>query len=148
MFNWQGDVLPVLQATYGLMEERGDDFLDWEDLGPRLTRDRSERELYNIFQQIKRGGYADVHFAGGMSIAFVQPTEKGLQLTHGWPVPGDGEVVALLRLLDASINSPATPEEERTRLKRLRDAASDVSQSVLTGLLSAWLSQVAGLGDG
>jgi hypothetical protein len=146
VFDWQRDVLPVIRATYALMEERGDDFLDWEDLGPHLTRERSESELYNIFQQIKRGGYADVHFAGGMAIAFVQPTEKGLQLTHGWPTPGQGEVDALLRLLDAMIDSPDTSDEERTRLQRLREAAGDVSQSILSGVLGAWLSHVAGLG--
>jgi hypothetical protein len=39
-------------------------------------------------------------------------------------------------------------EEERSRLQRLRDAAGEVSQSVLSGLLGAWLSQVAGLGGG
>ena len=46
------------------------------------------------------------------------------------------------------IDSSNTPDEERTRLVRLRDAAGDVSQSVLSGLLGAWLSQVAGLGGG
>ena len=130
------------------MEERGEDYLDWEDLGPRLTQERSENEVYRIFHLIKRGGYADVQFGGSMSIGLVQPTEKGLQVTHGWPVPGQGEVDALLGLLDAMIASPDTTEEERTRLQRLRDAASEVSQSVLSGLLGAWLSQVAGLGGG
>jgi hypothetical protein len=76
------------------------------------------------------------------------PTEKGLQITHGWPIPGQSEVDALLRLLDAMIASPETSEEERSRLQRLRDAAGEVSQSVLSGLLGAWLSQVAGLGGG
>ena len=83
-----------------------------------------------------------------MTIAMVPPTEKGLQLTHGWPVPGQGEAEALLRVLDAMIDSPNTPDEERTRLKRLRDAAGDVSQSALTGLLGAWLSQVTGISSG
>jgi len=61
---------------------------------------------------------------------------------------GQSDVDALLRLIDARINAPDTPEEERTRLQRLREAAGDVGQSVLTGLLGAWLSQVAGLGGG
>lgn len=69
-------------------------------------------------------------------------------MTHGWPVPGQSDVDALLRLLDARINAPDTPEEERTRLQSLREAAGDVGQSVLTGLLGAWLSQVTGLGGG
>ena len=148
MFDWQRDVLPVLRTTYALMDERGQDVLDWEDLGPQLVGERSENELYNIFQAIKRGGYADVHFAGGMSIAMIQPTEKGLQVTHGWPVPGQSDVDALLRLIDARINAPDTPDEERTRLQRLREAAGDVGQSVLTSLLGAWLSQVTGVGGG
>jgi hypothetical protein len=148
VFDWQRDVLPVIRATYALMEERGDDVLEWEDLGPRLGAERTEGELYNIFQQIKRAGYADVYFAGGMTIAMVRPTENGLQLTHGWPAPGQSEAEALLRVLDTMIESADTSDEERTRLKRLRDAAGDVSQSVLAGLLGAWLSQVAGIGGG
>jgi hypothetical protein len=74
-----------------------------------------------------------------------KPTEKGLQITHGWPIPGQSEVDALLRLLDAMIASPETSGEERSRLQRLRDAAGEVSQSVLSGLLGRLA--VAGCGS-
>jgi hypothetical protein len=87
VLDWQRDILPWLRATYALMDERGEDVLDWEDLGPRLMSERTDGELYKIFQVIKRAEYADVYFADRMSIAMVQPTEKGLQLTHGWPAP-------------------------------------------------------------
>lgn len=115
MLDWQSDVLAVIRATYALIEERGEDYLDWEDLGPRLTQERSEDELYRIFQLIKRAGYADVQLAGGMSIALVQPTEKGLQITHGWPVRGQGQVEALL------LNDARRPV---TRTDRLGSSAS------------------------
>jgi hypothetical protein len=145
MFESDRDVLPVLRATYDLMEEQRTDTLDGkEDLVPRLSEQGHEKAtLYEIFRQIHNGGYADVSFAGGMTIGLVQPTEKGFQVTRGWPVPGQGDVQALLRILDARIAAPDTPEDERTRLQRLREAAGNVSQSVLTSLLSAWLSHHA-----
>ena len=147
VFDWQREVLPVLRATYDLMDERRTDALDGDELLPVLiTENRTKGDLYGIFRQIHGAGYAHVHFAGGMNVAFVQPTEKGLQVTRGWPVPGQGDVDALLRLLDQRIASPETPDEERTRLERLREAAGSVSQTVLSSLLSAWLSQVSGLG--
>ena len=146
MLNWQRDILPVLRAIYDLMDELQEDALDGDELMSRLvTGDRDENVLYGVLKQINRGGYADVQFAGAMTVAFVQPTEKGLQTTRGWPMPGQGDVDALLQLLDQRIASPDTPEEERTRLERLRAAAGGVSQSVLASLLSAWLSHVSGI---
>jgi hypothetical protein len=146
MFDWERDVLPVLRAAYDLMEERRTDMLDGDELAALVTPERTKGDLYSLFQLIDATGYADVRFGGAMSIAFVQPAEKGLQLTRGWPVPGQGDVEALLRLLDLRIASPDTPEEERTRLQRLRDAAGNVGSSVLSSVLSAWLSQVVGVG--
>jgi hypothetical protein len=147
VLDWQRDVLPVLRATYDLMDEHQDDFLQGDDLMARLvTEDRDPDALYRIFTQIKRGGYADVEFAGAMTVAFVQPTEKGLQVTRGWPVPGQGDVEALVRLVDQRIASPDTPEDERTRLESLRAAVGNVSQTVLSSILSAWLSQMTGIG--
>jgi hypothetical protein len=147
MLDWERDILPVLRATYDLMDEEQDDAIETEVLNARLvTEERDEGALYRIFTQIGRTGYADVQFAGGMTVAFVQPTEKGLQVTRGWPVPGQADAEALLRLLDQRIASPDTSEEERTGLTQLRDAAGRVSQSALSSLLGAWLSHVAGPG--
>ena len=146
MLDWQRSVVPVLRATYDLMDEGRTDMLDGDELASLITADRTEAELYNVFQLINRTGYADVQFAGAMTIAFVAPTEKGLQTTRGWPAPGQGDVETLLRLLDQRIASPETPDDERTRLQRLREAAGNVSESVLTSLLGAWLSHVAGPG--
>jgi hypothetical protein len=148
MLDWQRSVLPVLHATYDLMDEGRTDMLDGDALLASLvTGDRTKADLYDVFQLINRTGYADVQFASAMSIAFVSPTEKGLQTTRGWPAPGQGDVETLLRLLDQRIASPETPDEERTRLQRLREAAGNVGESVLTSLLGAWLSHVAGPGQ-
>jgi hypothetical protein len=147
MFDWERDVLPVLRTTYDLMDERQTDMLDGDELVPLLvTDDRTKGNVYNLFRLIDNAGYADVRFAGGMTVALVRPTEKGLQLTRGWPVPGQSSVEALLRLLDQRIASPTTSDDERTRLRRLRDAAGNVSESVLSSLLASWLSQVSGVG--
>ncbi len=148
MLDWERDVLPVLRWTYDAMDEHGTTMLDGDELAPLITETRTKSELYEVFRLIKHGGYAQVDFAGGMSVGFVQPTEKGLQTTRGWPVPGEAQVDLLLRLLDARIASPDTSEGERTALQRLRSAAGDISQSVMTSLLSAWLSQASGIGGG
>jgi hypothetical protein len=79
MFDWQRDVLPVLRATYDLMEQRNTDMLDGDELAPLITADRTKGDLYNMFRLLDKSDYARVRFAGGMTVAFIQPTEKGLQ---------------------------------------------------------------------
>jgi hypothetical protein len=88
VLDFQRDVLPVLRLTYDLMDAQQDDFLDGDELAALVTEDRDEAAVYRIFKLLNRTGYADVQFAGAMTVAFVQPTEKGLQTTRGWPVPG------------------------------------------------------------
>ena len=130
------------------MERRNTDTLETDDLAPLVTAERTDTDVYNLFRLLDRTGYARVSLAGGMTVAFVQATEKGLQVARGWPVPGQSDVEVLLRLLDERIESPDTPEEERKGLRRLRDAVGSVGQSVLSSLLGAWLSQVTGAGGG
>jgi hypothetical protein len=145
MLDFQRDVLPVLRKTYDLMDEHRTDMLDGDELAPLLGPDRTKIDLYNLFRRLHEAEYVKVRFAGGMNIAFVSPTEKGLQTTRGWPMPGQSHIEALLGLLDERIESPDTPEDERNGLRRLRDAAGTVSQSVLSSVLSAWLAHVTKL---
>lgn len=75
--------------------------------------------------------------------SLIQPTEKGLQLMRAWPRSGtDADV--LLRLLDERIDDATTSEEERTRLRRFRDAAAELGQGALLAVLTAWSTRVAG----
>jgi hypothetical protein len=89
------------------------------------------------------GGYK----ASGGHIDSIMPRERGLQETMGWPTPADDQTSAelLLRLLDQRIASAPT-EEERTRFQRLRNAAADTGQGILSEVLAALISRASGLG--
>lgn len=149
MLDWQRDVLPVLDATYRMLEEQGPYAqLDGKEVAHALGRDEEDMALRHVFEQLGHAGYIKPTWAGVTLPIMIEPTERGLQYAMGWPVLGQSDVDALLRMLDQRIESPDTPEDERTRLQRLRDAAGDVGTSVMSSLLSAWLSQVSGVGGG
>jgi len=105
VFDWQRDVLPVIRATYALMEERGEDVLDWEDLGPRLTRERTEGELYTSSSRSSGAG-------SGRPFCGRHEHRNGSAHRRVCSSHTDGrhqdraKVEALLRLLDAMINAP------------------------------------------
>lgn len=146
MLDWQKDVLPVLAATYELIDESEDGYVDGEDVAAKLGRDADDTAFRSVFQQLDQADYVDVQvWAGGMAPpAMIGATEKGLRITHGWPGEGGESVEILLRLLDERIADPDTPEEERTRLARFREGAAGVSKGVLQSVLSAWLTHVTG----
>lgn len=147
MADWEREVLPVLRTTYNLMEEQKVASIDGDELMFLITEERTQADVLNMFLLLDRAGYVDIDLRSGF-MAFVHATEKGLQTTQGWPIPGQGQVDALLGLLDHRIASSETPDEERTGLQQLRAAAGNVSQTVLASLLSAWLSQVTGVEGG
>jgi hypothetical protein len=68
----------------------------------------------------------------------VELTERGLQVTAGWPTgPGDALLASLLAEVERRI---ATTEsaEERSSLERFRDFAVGVGRDVLVSVLSAY----------
>jgi hypothetical protein len=149
VLRWDTDVKPVLDVVYRLLEEQGAHLqLEGKDVAHALGRDEDDMDLRRVFEQLDQAGYIKPTWAGVTLPYMIEPTERGLQHTMGWPVPGQTDVEALLRMLDQRIEAPDTPDEERTRLRRLRDAAGDVGTSVMSSLLSAWLSQVTGMGGG
>lgn len=76
----------------------------------------------------------------------ISSTEKGLQLASGWPTPGgSGQADLLLKILDERIGDPATPEEEKGRLRRVRESVGDLGRAVLAEVLAAYLTRAGGL---
>jgi hypothetical protein len=67
--------------------------------------------------------------------AFCRPTEKGLQVTAGWPT-SSGEIALerLLALIDERLAAAAS-DEERSRWQRFREGITDIGRDVLVGLL-------------
>lgn len=78
----------------------------------------------------------------------IRLAREGLQEVQGWPKPGGGTDLAplLLALLDEEIEDDETPEPEKGRLRRLRQAAGGVGQGVLTDVLTKLFERQAGLG--
>lgn len=73
-------------------------------------------------------------------------SEKGLQQVAGGPGALNTDLAALfLAAIEAKIADPDTPDEERGRLRRLRDCAGEVGQGVVTALIAGVIKGQAGL---
>lgn len=136
----------MLDATYELLNERPDGSVSDDDV-ERLLPAMEPVAVRQALQHLADQGYISAYRAFGGRIDSIQPREKGLQIAMGWPHPGaakpeDAEL--LLRLLDQRIASAST-EEERSRFKRLRDAAADTGQTMVSEILAAYLARATGL---
>jgi hypothetical protein len=145
--NWR-EMEPIVLTVYRLLDQAGRRAIDGDDVyaAVGIDPDQDEARLYDKLGVLDDNDWMRVRRGGGMTVSYIEPTEKGLQYALGWPQREQGHVDALLRLLDDRIASPDTPEEERGRLTRLRDAAAGVTQGVLADVLAAWGRQITGLG--
>jgi hypothetical protein len=143
------EVEPVLNATYDLLDEQESTTPEAVSnaLGKPTGDERTIRALAYLY---------DADFITGQTIeqsaapVFIQATEKGLQAVRGWPGGGsDAQLVELLlRVLDERIESDETPEEEKGRLRRARDAFAAVGRDVAVGVLTAYAGQLSGAAGG
>ena len=77
---------------------------------------------------------------GEIVLEAVHVREKGLQQVAGWPGPADqGAASRLLAELERAIEQADSPEQ-RTKLERLREAASTVGSRTLAEVLGRVLS--------
>jgi transcriptional regulator GlxA family with amidase domain len=139
-------VSPVLHATYRLLGERPGDNPSQEDVAALLPG-MSSLDVSRALLLLRDMGYVGGYKASGPRLDLISATEKGLQETMAWPVPGDARVAgfeALLSLLDERIQQAQTTDE-RTRLQRLRDSAADLGTGVAGEVLGAWVARVTGL---
>ena len=146
MLEWN-EIQPVLELVYDLIDQSPDGTTTGAPVAERLGLDSEDLMLRKQLWSLRDAGYIDARFAGGMGPAvMIQPTERGLQATRGWPKPGETpDVSVLLSVLDERISDPGTPEEERSRLKKLRSTASEVGSSVLGQVLAAYIKHTAGI---
>lgn len=144
------EVEPFLKATYELLDEQetvGQDAV-CEALGKPAKDERTVRalaELYNAGFIASAGSIEE-----SPAPILIQGTEKGLQQVRGWPSGGsDAQLVELLlAVLDERIESDETPEEEKGRLRRARDAFAALGRDVAVGVLTAYAGQVSGASGG
>jgi hypothetical protein len=132
------EVEPVLRATYGLLADRStvnsDDVIAALDPPPAdaFIAGRALRYLLDF-------GFIDGKmFLGHESPEHIQATEKGLQAASGWPVTGEPQMFAadFMQALSERINDSDTGEDERGRLKQLRDASEDVGIRLFAEVLA------------
>jgi hypothetical protein len=75
----------------------------------------------------------------------IKTTPKGLRQTSGWPREGAADPLELLlNLLNERIDSDETPEGEKSKLRRARDAFAAVGRDVAVGVLTAYAGRVSG----
>ncbi|MGD9737523.1 MAG: hypothetical protein AB7V58_18220 [Solirubrobacterales bacterium] len=137
------EVEPVLNATYGLLEEN--DEVGQDAVCVALGRPAGDQATIRALELLHQGGYI-----GGPTIdnspapVFIEATPKGLEQASGWPgEDGNRQIELLLHLLDERIEAAATPEE-KSKVKQARDAFAGLSKDVAVGLLTAYVTQISG----
>jgi hypothetical protein len=137
---------PVLEATYRLLNKA--DQTTQEEvcsaLGVPAGHERTIRALALLFE----AGYIDgLEVDSSPAPIFIRATEKGLREASNWPGrPAPDQVELLLRLLDERIESPETPDDEKGKLRRVRDALGDLGRDIAVGVLTAYVSRATGAG--
>jgi hypothetical protein len=143
------EVEPILQATYRLLNE--EESTTPEAVCEALGRLAGDEGTIRALALLYEDGYI-----GGNTIEqspapiFIEATGQGLRQTSGWPREGGGAelVELLLRLLDERIADDETPEEEKGKLRRARDAFAGLGRDVAVGVLTALVSHTSGASGG
>jgi hypothetical protein len=144
--DWTGRVLPVLQAVGRAfsrapspMGVRAEDVVD--ELGSGADAYATALAL----DELVRAAYLEETMGGDQlpGPAWCRLTEKGLQVTAGWP-SSSGEVALdrLMAVINDRIATAVTPEE-RTTWERFRDGVAGVSRDVMVGLLTTAVNAAA-----
>jgi hypothetical protein len=143
--DWTTRVLPVLQAaaraysrTPSQLGVRTEDVV--EELGSKIDQDATALAL----DELVRAGYLEETMGGDQlpGPGWSRLTEKGLQVTAGWP-SASGEIALdrLLKVIEERIE--ATTGEERSKWERLRDGIADVGRGVLVAVLTESVNAAA-----
>jgi hypothetical protein len=137
-------VQPVLETTYRLLSES--DSVSPDQVVAELDGSAGD-DVRRALAQLYREG-----FIGGLTVEqqawpySIYGTEKGMEQagerrresgTH------ETEVEAFVRILHERIASAATSEEERGRLRRIRDAVSDAGIGLIGEVLGKFSAEAA-----
>ena len=131
----------MFEATYRLLSES--DSVSPDQVVAGLGEGTDAGHVHRALAKLYRAGYI-----GGLTVEeqawpySIYGTEKGLQQVAGWPREGGtqaAEVQTFLHLLDEHIADERTPEEERRRLREIREAAAGVGVKVLGEVLARYL---------
>lgn len=142
--SWRLVAVPVLERL--LAAEREDRTVYGEELRA-LAEGATDRVFHNTMCDL-----IDEAFIGGRryreggeryyEYADLRLLPRGRQVVRDWPT--ENVFDALITALDAAIDG-ATEPAERTKLERLKASSLEVGQGMLTSVLAAVVTQVAGL---
>jgi DNA-binding PadR family transcriptional regulator len=137
--DWKQDVYPVLVALYTAMAKGGSPKgADQGSINSELGRDPGDATTDRVLYELERAGYieASVRIQQSLGPSVARLTEKGLQHVAGWPgIERTDLADRLLWALEQRIEE-ADNDEERGKLRKLRDEAMGVGRDVLTDVLS------------
>jgi hypothetical protein len=135
---WSTDVLPVLLGVGQAYSASAQPDLGVtpDDVAEALGQARDD-ELDRILYELTRSAYLEETLGADQSLVPIRmrPTEKGLQVTSGWP-GGESQAAAALLAAIAARRDAAGSEEERSRLQRAYDALSGLGREVLSDVLA------------
>jgi hypothetical protein len=144
--DWSSRVLPILNAVARAYSRAPSSLgVRTESIVEELGPDADSHMVALTLEELDRAGYLEETLGSDQlpGPAASRLTEKGLQVTAGWPA-ASGEVALdrLLAMIDQRIDA-ATSDEERSRWERLRDGVLGVGRDVFVGVLTATISAAA-----
>lgn len=145
MLRW-GEISPVLVATYELLDKRPNGDLRDDDV-ERLLPELEPERVRHALRMLKEQGYIRAYVASGGRVDSIQPEEKGLQATMGWPTPGQAKEVGasvLMEVLNERADRAAT-EEERGKARRLQEAVVETGTTVVSETIASVITRMTGM---
>jgi hypothetical protein len=134
------EVEPVLRATYGLLADPERRSVEAEEIAAALGRPADDAALCSALRDLRKYGYIDGIMPGGMASApqDIRATEKGLQAASGWPSDGESRTFPseFIKALTERINDDETADDERGKLRKLRDASEEVGVRVIAEVVA------------
>jgi hypothetical protein len=142
---WETEVLPVLEAVHAVIARKPMPTYGAEhrEIDAELGREEWDANTAFALRRLADAGYlrvvldTDSHF-GPHSVDL---TERGLQLTSGWPA-GTGDALLGSLLAEVERRIATSSGDERGALERFRDFATGVGRDVLVSVLSAYADRV------
>jgi hypothetical protein len=137
-YDWVTEALPVLQAVYDASKSADADLgVSHKRINEALGRQSDDPQTEKVVSMLVQGDYLERTAFEAMGSRFCQITEKGLQITAGWPSGApDAAYTRLLALIDERVEEAAS-DEERSKWERLRDGVVGVGRDVAVEVLSA-----------
>jgi len=144
--DWSTRVLPVLNALARAYSRAPSPIgIGTEAIVEELDADGDTNSVALVLGELVRTGYLEETLGADQlpGPASSRLTEKGLQVTAGWPsASGDVAFDRLLTVIEERIEA-STTDEERSKWERFRDEVAGVGRDVIVGVLTTTVNAAA-----